>query len=198
MGYWGDLKNEHEGMAPPARSCARTHLTSSQAKGQEMINAALDHDGDTQPNHAKPQTPIDVLSVARLAELAELAQEQPGECMAVETETIAELVRLYSGVRHLADSLDHISRIGEALERQIDVAEKVAEGQLRRAGQNFQILLHWNIKQRLYTHVETGWHCTVGGIRWAGSFADALEIVRTEYGPTRGTSAFIVVRVADV
>lgn len=157
-----------------------------------MIDADQDHDEQTEPAARFP-----VISPARLAELAELCTNRPhGWHLTTDgTAEVAELVRLYRGVTRVAESLDHIGRIGDALERQVDAAETVAESVLRGAHARFQISLKWGSTLAGFPITSTGWHETPGGMRWTGTFDEALEIVRQKYGPKRGTDAEIVVRL---
>jgi hypothetical protein len=110
---------------------------------------------------------------------------------------LQELLRLYRTISSVAQSVDQIERIGQALERQVVVAETAAESILRRAGQLFEILLRWGATTPWRDHASMAWHCTDEGLRWSGSFDEAVEIVRAKYGPKRGREAFIVVQVLE-
>ena len=160
-----------------------------------MIDADLDHDEQTQPgDHVRPRFPV--VAPERLAELAALCQSSPHgwHLTTAGTAELAELVRLYRGVTSVAESFESIGRIGEALEHQVNAAELVAESVLRGANARFQILARW---ERTISGVQAdglSWHLTQAGMRWTGNFDEALEIVRSKYGPKRGIEAHIVVR----
>lgn len=164
-----------------------------------MIDPNLDHDEQTEPNNERPTPPppdpegFHVLAREKLAELAELAEL--GELVTIEGETLRELVRLYQRVSSVAHSMDHIARISEGLEKQVSVAELVADQVQRGRRQRFEILLRWARKPTTGHYTCTGWHETAEGMRWSGTYDEADHIVRERYAPIRGREAYIVVRV---
>lgn len=166
-----------------------------------MIDPNLDHDEQTEPNNPRP-TPLpppepegfQVLAREKLAELAELAEL--GELVTIEGETLRELVRLYRRISSVAHSMDHIARISEGLEKQVSVAEMVAEQVQRGRRQRFEILLRW-ARKPMGPHTCSGWHETPEGMRWSGTYDEADHIVREKYAPIRGREAYIVVRVDE-
>ncbi len=137
-------------------------------------------------------SPFPLLSSEELAELGALAQGKGRAPVSVPANALAELVRLYSQISRVAQALDHIGRIGEALEAQVAIADGVAESVLRGANRRFEILLHWASANPEIVHAR--WHETPGGLRWGGTFEEAEQIISSDYGPKRGTEAFIVIR----
>ncbi len=102
------------------------------------------------------------------------------------------LLELYKNAKTLRDS-------ASGIDPELDHDELTQPGgmwpdelaALRRAGARFEILLLWSPKVKPGC---TGWH-TEKDFRWRGTFEEARQIVRDNYGPKRGTEARIVVVV---
>jgi hypothetical protein len=161
-----------------------------------IIDPELDHDEQTQPGGGWP-----ILSTKQLDQLAgaiqlSIADGNAGPVL-VGLPELSELVRLYRGCITAGAALNRIGELGAALQTQAEAAELATESILKRRGERFEILLLWSKDHGK----QTGWHCGTGlgpenhGMRWRGTFDEAVQIVRAKYGPKRGTEALIVVVV---
>lgn len=159
-----------------------------------MIDPELDHDEQTQPGGGWP-----LLSSEQLDELAGAIQLSIAGGNAapvpVGLPLLSELVRLYRGCLNAGTALHKIGELGAALQAQVEAAELIAETVLRGAGNRFEILLRWGGTQSGHPVDCVGWHENEKRFKWRGTFDEAVEIVRSKYGPKRGTEALIVVRV---
>lgn len=161
-----------------------------------MIDPNLDHDDKTEPGGGWPvlkNEELDALSERIGLVLSAADVQHPG--VVVKPAVLAELVRLYRGCLTAGTALDRIGELGAALQAQVEAAELIAQSVLRGAGNRFEILLRWGGTQSGHPVDCVGWHENEKRFKWRGTFDEAVEIVRSKYGPKRGTEALIVVRV---
>jgi len=143
----------------------------------------------------RQQSPFPLLLPERLAELAELAAaKRDGATAEIAPVELAELVRLYVQISGVADALLIMDRLETELKAQVQIAERIVDSVLRGARNRFSVLLQWVSANPSIVH--TKWHQS-NDLRWAGTFDEAAEIVRTQYGPRRGVQAFVVVQLDD-
>jgi hypothetical protein len=153
-----------------------------------MLNDYQDHDEKTDPSFV-------LLSEERLRTLdskahnpiAALCADPSEHDCSLPASELAELVRVYRALVNTAQAQADATRIATEMVRQLEETERQVEAFEERGGR-FEVLLVWTPVGGM---AGVRWHAR-GELRWAGTFTEAREIVRSKYPRSSGQEAYIV------